>query len=539
MSDIVKETDLDLDEFIEDENLKVKSEIERIQKEDNQLTILSNKNILEITHIFTDERAVFKRGLKQEDYKHNPLTIQEQLILIQKIINNVYNIYQEGKEKFLLSLGNGDVKYIEKNLKNFISILRVEFPLLIDNDDFENLKINELFEHLKSRKAYDFREYRSPFFKKCEFLVDEKHNALISHIKIDYKHDLDGLTKNDYDEIVEGINKHWNDKISSILRYLIASIYAVDKKNLWLLILANSNFGKSKLFDWMRAWDGSAFIKFDDIVNTGINNKKPEDYYNKVCLVIDEVMGFHRKLFEVEDTLEIRPMRAHTVYVSINARILLSADGGTFNDEYMDKQIINRVSVIDLRKGESGDLGNLPITKKYGKNNIKRVMSHYLHTEIIKLMDFYESLNKNERADEAERIINNFVEANKMQKMDFFEMVKNSMQEILLDIRGALGNKLYDEVEEFIIRDFMYKNQKGVIIKSPSSTLEKILIKYNKTLEYELKFKKVNQIADNIEGWKNGNFKFDNKPIKGLFIAYGEILTEDKIIDVATGKELF
>lgn len=494
--------------------------MQQLQKDTQTTIILSNKNILEIVNIFTSDKSVYKRGTKQEDTKPNQLTKNEQIKLIQTIINNVYNIFQEGKEKFLLSIGGGEVKYIEKNIKNFVSILRVEYPNLLTIDDFENINITFLYEHLKSRKHYDFREYRSPFFTKSEFIIDEKHNALISHIQIEYKHDLNGITEMIYNEIVQSIDNHWKNQINSILDFMVASKYATDKKNLWLLILADSNFGKSKLFEWMRDWDGSAFINFDDIINSGINNKKPEDYYNKICLVVDEVMQFHRQLFKIEDRLEIRPMRAHTVYIPINARILLSADGGMFNEEYMDKQIINRVSVIDLRGSNSADLGELDITKKYGKNNIKRVMSHFLHTEINKKIAFYTSLEKNGRADNAEQIINSFTAKRKMKKMDFFSMIDVTMQEIMIDFKSAIGSKMWEEVQEFIIQYFYYKKQKGIIIKSPNSVLDKILVKYNKNLEYELKFKKINQIADKIEGWKMGAFKHDDKTIKGLFIPF-------------------
>lgn len=508
-----------------------------------QLEILNNKNILEIVNIFTDDYSVFKRGTKQEDKKPNILSTNEQLALIEAIIGNTFNISKEGKDFFLLHIGNGDVKYVEKNIKNFISILRVEFPNLLTHDDFENIKISELFEHLKSRKSYEFREYRSPFFKLSEFVIDEKHNSIISHIKIDFKHDLDKITQEIYQEITGAIHNHWLGVIPEILNYLVASKYAVDKKNLWLLIMADSNFGKSKIFEWMREWDGSAFINFEDIINTGINNKKPEDYYNKICLVIDEVMGFDRKLFKIENTLEIRPMRAHTVYIPINARILLSADGGKFNDEYMDKQIINRVSLIDFRGRNNNDLGDLEVTKKYGKNNIKRVMSHHLHTEIVKLIDFYESLDKNSRADEAERIINNFSTKHKMQKMDFFQMVELSIHEILKDFKGSLGSKFYEDIEDFIVEDFTYRKVKGVIMKSPASILERVLVRYNKTLQYELQFKKVPQMAEKINGWHYGSFEVEGKIIKGLFIPYKtEIIIQKNdgtIIDMTTGKELF
>ena len=147
---------------------KKATKMELINKNDTQLTILSNKNILEIVNVFTDKYSVFKRGTKQEDSKPNSLTEEQQLILIQNIINRVFNVHKGSKEFFLLDLGAGEIKYIEKNLKNFISILKIEFPQLYTFDDFENIKISELFEHLKSRKCYEFREYRSPFFDRSE-----------------------------------------------------------------------------------------------------------------------------------------------------------------------------------------------------------------------------------------------------------------------------------------------------------------------------------------------------------------------------------
>ena len=71
-------------------------------------------------------------------------------------------------------------------------------------------------------------------------------------------------------------------------------------------------------------------------------------------------------------------MRNHSVKIPINSRILLSADGGTFNNEYMDKQIINRVAVIDLRGQKTSDLGDLEISKEYGHYLIATVMRFFI-----------------------------------------------------------------------------------------------------------------------------------------------------------------
>ncbi|MEA2017046.1 MAG: hypothetical protein U9N59_01250 [Campylobacterota bacterium] len=488
-------------------------------KQQTSICVLSNQNLLSITEEFTSIHSVIKRGTKQEDKKKNELTTKAQIILIEQMIENIYNIEDRGKEKFILHLGNGEVKYIERNIKNFVSIVKIHFKELYTRDGFENINLPLFFEHLKSRSAYEYREYRSPFFEKTEFIVDEKQRSLSLHIKIDYTHDLEGISKERYDDVVESIGEHWLGNIPHILDYMVAGMYAIDKKSLWFLILADSNFGKSKLFKWMSAWDGTAFIDFKDIINDGINNKKPEDYYNKVSLVIDEAMSFHRKLFEIEETLEIRPMRAHTVYVPINSRILLSADGGQFNDDFLDKQITNRVSCLDLRGKTNKDLGDLKVAQDYGHNTVKRVMSHWLHYQIVERISTYMSKSKNDRADFAEHILRNIFKKFKMDKKDFFKMVKDTTEEMLEDIETSLGKKMAFELDDFIISRFVNKEGvTGCIVKTPQTTLEKMLVKYDKTLEYELKFKKINQLVEKIDGWKMGSFWYNGKTIRGLFV---------------------
>ncbi|MEA2018785.1 MAG: hypothetical protein U9N59_10095, partial [Campylobacterota bacterium] len=174
-------------------------------KQQTSICVLSNQNLLSITEEFTSVHSVIKRGTKQEDRKKNELTTKEQIVLIEQLIENIYNIEDRGKEKFILHLGDGKVKYIERNIKNFVSIVKIHFKELYTRDGFENINLPLFFEHLKSRSAYEYREYRSPFFEKTEFIVDEKQRSLSLHIKIDYTHDLEGISKEKYDDVVESI----------------------------------------------------------------------------------------------------------------------------------------------------------------------------------------------------------------------------------------------------------------------------------------------------------------------------------------------
>jgi hypothetical protein len=246
-----------------------------------------------------------------------------------------------------------------------------------------------------------------------------------------------------------------------------------------------------------------------------------------MCLVVDEVTSFHRKLFEVEDYLMIRPMRNHAIKIPINSRILLSADGGTFNNEYMDKQIVNRVAVIDLRGEQTGDLGSLPVTKKYGRKKIQLVMTHYLYTQILNRLKEYDRLNHIDKADKADNIIQSIFDIYKQQKEDFFEIVQNSLYEILANPKDALDSYTYN-----ILLDAMVTRQDGWIIKRPETVIPKILINYDESLEYELGYKKVKQIEAKIDGFITKPFKIDDpeggmgatKTIRGLFIPKEKII---------------
>jgi hypothetical protein len=209
----------------------------------------------------------------------------------------------------------------------------------------------------------------------------------------------------------------------------------------------------------------------------------------------------------------IRPMRNHAIKIPINSRILLSADGGTFNNDYMDKQITNRVAIIDIRGKTDKELGELDITKKYGRYKISLVMTHYLYKQILKRLTEYRELDHIKRADKADKTIDYIFNKYKQEKKDFFETVENSLQEILKEPKEALDSFHYN-----LLLDALIYKEDGYIIKRPQDIIPKILINYDKSLEYELGYKNIKQIEAKIDGYKISSFKIDGKTIRGLLI---------------------
>ena len=477
------------------------------------------KNTESLLGDFTQNKAVVARGTKDEDTKPNFLTFDEQFDLIIAIFNRCYSVKIDGKKELLLDIGKGEVQYIERNYRNFSVLIHSAFRGKIrDGEGFESINLPLLFEIIKSKPTFSsFTISTSIFFKENRFVIDHEKNTLTQEIKIKYDFNISDIQQHEYQDIVRGINSHWQGHIPTLLDHMIAGKYVSDKKNIWLLIMAKSNFGKSKIFKWIEPFGGSSFVNFDDLSAKGINNKSPKEFLNKMCLVIDEVLSFSRSMFKIEDTLDVRPMRNHSVTVPINSRYLLSADGGTFNNEYQELQTTNRVAVIDLRKGESLDLGDLPVTQKYGQYKIKLVMTHYLYTEMKKRLTEYERMNHLDRVDYADNTIKSIFKKFRMDKLDFFQIIERSVYEILENPREALDQFSYTKLSDALVE---VKNSKfdGWIIKRPHDTFYMMLQSYNSELKYELEYKKLNQIESAIKGFKQVNPTIDGKKHRGLYI---------------------
>lgn len=476
---------------------------------------------------FSQQQSIFKRGTNKEDSKPNHLSIDQQFKLITDIFNRCYNVKIDGQKEIVLDLQNGRVQHIERNYKNFGTIIKMAFRNISDSDGFEGINLPKLFEVIKSKPVYSFRISRSIFHELNRLVIDSEKNELIMELKIDYDFMVNDIDTVEYNNIVDGINKHWMGLIPTILNHLIAGKYVSDKKNIWLLIMADSNFGKSKLFKWLEPFGGAGFIEFKDLIGSGISDKSPDVYEGKMCLVVDEVTSFHRKLFELEDYLMVRPMRNHSIKIPINSRILLSADGGTFNNEYMDKQITNRVAVIDLRGHDTFELGDLPITKKYGRYKIQLVMTHYLYNQMNQRLLEYDKLNHIDKANKADETIQGIFKKFKQNKSDFFEIIEQSLYEILENPNSALDSKTYDILSSALIKA-QTRTLNGWIVKRYQDVIPKILSNYDRSLEYELQYKTVKQIESKIHGLKIGSFKVDGKTVRGLYIPEKYIIEHEE-----------
>ena len=465
---------------------------------------------------FCQKNAVMNRNLAKEKVKENPLTFEQQKTIIKLIFENCYSVSVDGKRELLLSIGNGRVLHLDRDFKMFKTNLCLVYRKILD-DGYETINLPKIFEVLKSSPRYSYRESFSIFFNESRLVVNREENELINEIKIDYNFDGIEIDKNIYDEVVEAINNHWRGLIPLILDHIIAGQYVTDKKSLWLLILANSNFGKSKLFKWMSKFGGSSFVDFKDLGSDGINDKDPKEFLGKMCLVIDEVLKFNRPMFKIEEYLMVRPMRNHAIKVPIGSRIMLSADGGVFNATFLDDQIKNRVAKIDLRNVKTEDLGKLEVAQKHGEYTIEKVMEHYLFIELTKRINEYETLSKVERANKAEKTIKTIFQKFSFQTLNFFDKVEESLYEILEN--PELLDDYHQDMLQKALLQVCNRSFDGWLIQRPTNVIPAILSNYDNTLKYEFQYKEISQIAEKINTFSIANPTINGKKYRGLYVA--------------------
>ena len=83
--------------------------------------------------------------------------------------------------------------------------------------------------------------------------------------------------------------------------------------------------------------------------NSSANVGFVQDTYDNIRSKVAVSAVCDLSIYQFNSLTSNTPFIFDDIELPINSRILLSADGGKFNDEYMDKQITNRVSCIDFR----------------------------------------------------------------------------------------------------------------------------------------------------------------------------------------------
>jgi hypothetical protein len=443
--------------------------------------------------------------------------------LVTAIFERCHVVMVGKSEKILLDNGNGSFQLLEKNLKNFVANIVLSFRTLKSEDGeyyfhsplvngagYTCIDLEMLFEVIKTKNPKIFTQSSSIFYKNNSIKVTQDEVILETVYKYDFQ--IDGIEEDAYNFIVEDVSQHWQGNIKMILDHMVGSMYTVNKKALYMAILADSNFGKSKLFEWINNFNAIASVDQNDIVNTGnINNVSPDSIRGKLCLVFDESKYFNKKLYKVGAYVELRPMNSHSVKVPVHGKYFLTAEGGTFDNDFIDDQTDNRICMLDLRGRGSKELGQLASVEKYGETQIEIVMTHWLFTQILARINSYEAMDKFDALERGGKVVKEIFNAHRMDKKSLFTQIKENF----LTIYVSGGVDTLDAHHQDMLVTSMGKTRDGdVLIFRATTVLKKLLLNFDSTMEHELKSRDIKEIAKNL-GWGYGSYVNDEHEGKG------------------------
>jgi len=387
------------------------------------------------------------------------------------------------------------------------------------------IDIKKVFEIIKRKPLYGFSVNMSYLVNEDSISINDDDMMIDVTIKKDIEDIVVEISETKYEDIVSRYNSHWNGFLGEVLDWLVAHRYSVDKKDAWLMILAKSNFGKSLLFKWLEKFNEATFLKIDEFANTGITDKPMSAFTDKTALVFDETEYFPRKMFDVSDYIYIRPMHQHSKKRKVNARVLLSFDGGVLNSDSIDDQIKNRIKVLDLRKIDTKPLDE--VMSGYTKAEVENAMVKYLYKEIKKRVLEYDTKRKHKATgaeDYAEDVLKITFKADREEtsvlnnKSNFFVGVAKALLEVIENPNLMLSSRVYDEI--WNTKVLSLANGDKYILLKPSTLLKDLIADANGELTRELKYKSFNQIVGEI-------FK-DNYNVKKRYYAYTNRLTENR-----------
>jgi len=401
----------------------------------------------------------------EEMYKKN---ILERIPLSSIIVNNLFDItkkyIQEQKDEITKGVIKGDIsqydlddKSISKIVNNFIKL----------NEIIEDKKFNHLI--FSKEKENKIKNGKSK--EEGDLLIKEEKQAL-------------------YDNIVKSYNIFF-PQFEIILEWIVACRFTYNRRTSFLHLRANAGFGKSFFKNIFAYINLLTECRYEDFKSP--SSLESGFFKDKLLLVIDEFTIFKKDFKNLTNTMLLDAKYQLRQEIDIYAKIFLSAEQSNSFDGGADRQIKDRVNVIDIN---SKKLEQLKLFKEYTSSVYMEYLGYYTYNKIIELFDKYKMMGKQDSGAYAENVLSIFHSKYKLKTDDLEIKIKEYYIKTIYELFISKLNDINNKEEDIYNR--LYLNEKGVYIKQPKSTMEKILLLSDENFYKKSRYK-LNQLNDIFE----------------------------------------
>jgi hypothetical protein len=464
-----------------------------------------------------------KQG-KSEIFVENPASRFDQYLIVKKIfdtikpnsrtlaykINHTYNMVTE------IGIGGNDIRSFPRVVK-----LLIGESLIINEEHCElnglpKVDLDAIRELMPNQMHYTLERSVSAFGSKL--IVNDNKRVIHSTTLQDIENEVGVSTLSDEvkADIMDEYHNHWMGSLKTIMPFMMIGKHVTNSKKNNIAVVAHSDHGKGFHFDIFNSLLISGETDMGDFClnGKGINSFPVSSYAGKEFLTFDESGYIPRSFFKIHSHVYIREMKKHVVKVKVGGAVILTADGGIFNNNTLDSQYTNRFHIIDFRKSSTA-ISHMDCALKYGLDEVFKVVYHYYKEWTANELKINSSLTQDEINKKFKTLSKELDEMRLIKMVDgelvdytksrttlnFFQAVEETLTEFLIN-----GSGLSTHLEEELMKHSAYNATKQRwVIKNPTLLIPKLLIECDESLRTEFKYKDMNSLYDNIDMLEYGN----------------------------------
>ena len=297
-----------------------------------------------------------------------------------------------------------------------------------------SVAVDPIVDHLKYHNQRDNLEWRVDMFGKRSHieLREDVARIVLTHQPLDVGPVWDPAIIDDY-------RQHFPE-LDSVIEFVVASRFALDRKQSHLWLLADSNWGKGFFMGVLQELGivvEMSVKEIEAVFEGKPAGRSPADFKRAMVLAIDEFKTVKSELKQLQSEITIAPKFQLTSRVEIFTKLYMSAENvGSLVGEYgVEDQFANRMSVIQGR----GSILSRPMFEANHGRYFRSVMS-YVAREINRLVVKYRAQGREGSELWADRFLSAFIDMNGLGQ--HFARLSDSIDEIAAEAVSHFEGRL-------------------------------------------------------------------------------------------------
>tara|TARA_R110002073_G_scaffold229828_1_gene390743 strand:- start:1418 stop:3367 length:1950 start_codon:yes stop_codon:yes gene_type:complete len=296
--------------------------------------------------------------------------------------------------------------------------------------------INVVVDEIKYSNQRTKIEVRCDMFAESSSIEIKPTKALITLKPVPIKYKADGVDSTQKKSAVSDYKAHCY-LLDVILDFIVAARFAPDRKNAFLWLRCDSDWGKNFLID--------CFKKLGTVLELSVKELEKmfdgspvgrtiDEFAYTFMLVFDEVKYVKAEIKQLSNRALFAPKFESTYEAEIFSKILLSAENiaSLAGEQGAEAQFINRFNKIDF----TGSLNNRSLFKKIGKGAYHDSVTEYIAEQLSQRIQSYISMGKMAAQKRATEFLDEFHEEHSLGK--HVHSIDEIVDEIAEEIRTLI-----------------------------------------------------------------------------------------------------